>query len=401
MARTKSKAVAQPTLIVDNAPASVPAVQQQGGAVATATVDPIFAIIERLSKDKDFDVTKMERLIEMKERAEAQQARAEYDQSMSLAQAEMKMIRANKSNSQTTSKYATQAAIDKAIRPIYTKHGFALSTTTGDAPNPQDVRVLTTVSHRGGHREVYKLDVPADGKGAKGNDVMTRTHAVGAALTYGGRYLEKMIFNLAIAGDNDGNDAADPAERAKIWTDTAITHLNTTKPDKDALAKYATDNEKAIAWLKKNAPDEFARYQIAYSNAAEAAGIPKAEPKRGGTKAKPASPGASPHSDPEKGDQPEAKAATGTAPSGPVVTDVIDQNAAIDFGEFPSARAFLDFSSKWMAEPARTPAEAKQWEEKFRDKIKEYSEHKFAWIKESISDTIAVYSTVLAKEPPA
>lgn len=48
--------------------------------------------------------------------------------------------------------------------------------------------------------------MPADGKGAKGGDVMTRTHATGAAATYGMRYLLKMIFNVAIGeDDNDGN----------------------------------------------------------------------------------------------------------------------------------------------------------------------------------------------------
>ena len=48
--------------------------------------------------------------------------------------------------------------------------------------------------------------MPADGKGAKGGDVMTKTHASGAAISYGSRYLLKAIFNLAIGEeDADGN----------------------------------------------------------------------------------------------------------------------------------------------------------------------------------------------------
>ena len=47
-----------------------------------------------------------------------------------------------------------------------------------------------------------------NGKGAKGGDVMTRTHATGAALSYGMRYLLRMIFNVAVGeGDTDGNGA--------------------------------------------------------------------------------------------------------------------------------------------------------------------------------------------------
>jgi hypothetical protein len=49
--------------------------------------------------------------------------------------------------------------------------------------------------------------MPSDGKGAKGNDVMTRTHAAGSAMSYGMRYLLKAIFNIAIGEDDDGNAA--------------------------------------------------------------------------------------------------------------------------------------------------------------------------------------------------
>ena len=49
--------------------------------------------------------------------------------------------------------------------------------------------------------------MPSDGKGAKGGDVMTKTHAAGSAFTYGQRYLIKMIFNIAVGEDDDGNRA--------------------------------------------------------------------------------------------------------------------------------------------------------------------------------------------------
>lgn len=49
--------------------------------------------------------------------------------------------------------------------------------------------------------------MPADGKGAKGGDVMTKTHAAGSAMSYGQRYLLKMIFNLAVGDDDDGQKA--------------------------------------------------------------------------------------------------------------------------------------------------------------------------------------------------
>jgi hypothetical protein len=62
-----------------------------------------------------------------------------------------------------------------------------------------------------GHEKQYHIDMPADGKGAKGGDVMTRTHATGSAVSYGTRYLLKMIFNISV-GDDDGNGAGDTGE---------------------------------------------------------------------------------------------------------------------------------------------------------------------------------------------
>ncbi len=49
--------------------------------------------------------------------------------------------------------------------------------------------------------------MPSDGKGAKGGDVMTKTHATGSAVQYGRRYLLGMIFNITVSKDDDGNAA--------------------------------------------------------------------------------------------------------------------------------------------------------------------------------------------------
>ena len=45
-------------------------------------------------------------------------------------------------NPQTRSKYASLAAIDRALRPIYTKHGFSVTFDTGEDA-PENVSVDT------------------------------------------------------------------------------------------------------------------------------------------------------------------------------------------------------------------------------------------------------------------
>lgn len=134
---------------------------------------------------------------------------AAFNRAMHSAQGEMRRIGADAQNPQTRSKYLTYAKLDGALRPIYTKHGFSVSFNTQPGATPDVLNVLAYVSHEDGHTRPYMMPMPADGKGAKGNDVMTRTHATGAAASYGMRYLLKMIFNVAVGEtDDDGNGAS-------------------------------------------------------------------------------------------------------------------------------------------------------------------------------------------------
>jgi len=99
--------------------------------------------------------------------------------------------------------------------PIYTNVGFSLTFNTAPGAPEAHVRVTCNVAHRAGHVRTYMLDLPADGKGAKGGDTMSRTQATASALSYGMRYLLRLIFNIAVGeGDDDGNKAGAPAELA-------------------------------------------------------------------------------------------------------------------------------------------------------------------------------------------
>ncbi len=270
---------------------------------AAATIQPlepatILQVIARVASDPASDIEKMERLIAMQERMESRQAQVEYDNAMSDAQEAMKPIRANLENPQTRSEYADYSALDKVVRPIYARHGFSLSFDTGDGAPENHVRIICTVAHRSGHRERPRLDMPADGKGARGNDVMTKTHATGAAITYGKRYLLGMIFNLAVTRDDDGNEAsgedsdiegnAPPdalrdregkllshyaSDKAKTFAARAIESINLSA-NAQAVKDWRRENFKApkgsnvspLAWLEYHAPSEFNRVKMAYEN---------------------------------------------------------------------------------------------------------------------------------------
>ncbi len=190
---------------------------EESKALAQADTSEAQAMFERLARDPNASVEKIERLMALWERSEERKASALFNAAMSAAQQEMKPIATDATNPQTRSRYASYEALDRVLRPIYTKHGFALSFNTGDAPLPDYVRVMCDVSHNAGYSKPYKADMPADGKGAKGGDVMTKTHAVGSAMSYGMRYLLKLIFNVAVGeDDDDGNKAAGSQVREDV-----------------------------------------------------------------------------------------------------------------------------------------------------------------------------------------
>jgi hypothetical protein len=182
-------------------------VEQRKELAPASEASALIAVIERAARDPNVDIAKMERLFAMRKEIATEVAEAAFNQAMTECQSEMRAISADAENKQTHSKYATYAKLDKALRPIYTKHGFSISYDETDSPKPEHIRVLAYVSHTGGFTRTYRTDMPADGKGAKGGDVMTKTHAAGAAKSYGSRYLLKGIFNVAVGEDDrDGNE---------------------------------------------------------------------------------------------------------------------------------------------------------------------------------------------------
>jgi len=165
-------------------------------------------MVERFSRDPSVDVDKLQRLLDMREQIVQREREDRFSEAMAAAQAEVRAVTKDARNDQTRSKYATYVQIDRAIRPVYSAHGFSLSFDTQETERENMVRVLCYVRHASGFQQTYSITMPADGKGPRGNDVMTRTHATGSAVSYGMRYLVRMIFNVPeTEQDDDGNAA--------------------------------------------------------------------------------------------------------------------------------------------------------------------------------------------------
>ena len=157
--------------------------------------------------EKGADPDTLEKILNMQERVLDRQSEQAYAQSMVEVQMKMPAIIKNKTNDQTRSSYSDMGQILKQITPFYTAAGFALSFGNGNASEPNEVRVTCDVMHSQGHSKPYFIDVPIDMTGIKGNQNKTAVHGTGSAISYGQRYLIKLIFNLNTSDDDDGNAA--------------------------------------------------------------------------------------------------------------------------------------------------------------------------------------------------
>ena len=163
------------------------------------------SVIERAAADPNIDIDKLERLVAMQEASEIRQAEFVWNTSMAKAQADMTAVSVDSGNPQTRSKYASIGALDRAIRPHYTKHGFAVSFNEEASGNPAVLRMIAFVTCGAGTKR-YMRELPITAQGIRSQSMMTAIHANASAQTYARRYLLHMIFNLAWE-DDDGNAA--------------------------------------------------------------------------------------------------------------------------------------------------------------------------------------------------
>lgn len=195
-------------------------------APVVAKSNSMLSMIEQLMLNPDVSIERFNQAFEFYKKVEADAARKEFSADLIAAQAEMEPVRKDAHNPQTKSRYATFDALDRAIRPIYTKYGFAPTYHIEPSDKPEHIQVVLVLIHRSGHERHYSADMPADGKGAKGGDVMTKTHAFGSAFSYGKRYTLGGAFNVVTTERDDDGNSAGSADDASTITEAQQAELS-------------------------------------------------------------------------------------------------------------------------------------------------------------------------------
>lgn len=163
----------------------------------------LMAIIDRAVSSQNLDVDKLQKLLEMKERWDATEARKEFEAAISLAKSEIKPIAKKRKVDFTTQKgrthyqYEDLALVAEEVDPILGKYG--LSYRYRSQQNNKELTVTCIVSHRAGHSEETTLKADNDESGNKNT-----IQGIGSAATYLQRYTLKLALGLSAAKDNDG-----------------------------------------------------------------------------------------------------------------------------------------------------------------------------------------------------
>lgn len=182
--------------------------------VAVDQASAVLSVLEN-GLNKGLDADSLEKILSMQERVLDRQSQQAFYEALKVVQQVMPVIGKSRSNEQTRSTYADMEDILKVAPKVYTEHGFSLSYGTGDSPLPEHVRITADLMHTGGHSRQYAVDIPLDMSGIAGKVNKTKTHGTGSAITYGQRYLIKLIFNLNTGDDDDGNAAGGDTRSAK------------------------------------------------------------------------------------------------------------------------------------------------------------------------------------------
>jgi hypothetical protein len=209
--------------------------QPLAGNVIATDSSALLRVIERAAADPAVDAERLERLAAMYERAVAREAEAKFNAALVRMQPKLPVLHEcgtiPDAEGAVQATYATWEDTVDAIRPILARHGFSLTFKAG-RPSAGLLAVTGVLRHASGHSQEAELQLPADTTGNK-----NAVQAVGSTVTYGQRYVAKLLLNLTSRGEDDDGRAAGQS-RAEL---NAIADIN-------ALA----DKAAFLAWKRAN-----------------------------------------------------------------------------------------------------------------------------------------------------
>jgi len=199
-------------------------------APASAAMTPMQMLSAAIERGADMGL--LEKLMDLQERWQANEARKAFDEAIAQAKAEIKPVVRN-ATGHNNKKYADFAAIAREVDPVLGKYSLTYRFRSSQVDGK--ISVTCRIAHKAGHAEETTLFGPADTSGSK-----NAIQAIGSTCAYLQRYTLVLSLGLAAAHDDDG--AASGAavdvisdEQADILRDL----ITTTGTDLEQFLTYA------------------------------------------------------------------------------------------------------------------------------------------------------------------
>lgn len=222
--------------------------------------DIVMRVLERAVTQPEFDLERIDRLLDIKERWEALNAKKAF----AAAKVEFKktppQIFKNKHVGFGTTQYehATHDEVTTKISAALALHGFTHSWSVTQADNK--ITVTCTLLHVGGHAESVELSSVNDGSGGKNS-----IQAIASANTYLQRYTLLAVTGLSTSDmpDDDGKAApkeAPPELHNDVWVSLSDAVHGGTPELETAWRALSNDTRKIIV---THYADKWNEYKLA------------------------------------------------------------------------------------------------------------------------------------------
>lgn len=200
--------------------------------------EPHMRLIE-MAVNNGADITQLEKLMDLSERYEANQAKKDFNLSMSKFQSLLPVIEKNGVVDYSTAKgrtyyeYAKLEDIAHAIKPALKESQLSYRFTQKQSEGL--IKVICTVTHSSGHFETSELTSQADFSGGK-----DQLKAIASALSYLRRYTLTGSLGIVVGGEDD--DGANASEETKIES----------TPEEKVINQYSQDDfdKNYPKWMK-------------------------------------------------------------------------------------------------------------------------------------------------------
>jgi len=228
--------------------------KQQDALLVAAT--PIELL--RIAVTQNADLDRLQKLMDMQERWERNEARKLFVDAMSKFKAESIVILKDKVNKQYDSKYVSLGNLVSTVTPYLSKHGLS---ARWDINQKDGINVSCIITHAAGHSESVSISFPPDKSGSK-NPIQE----IKSAITYAKACTFESACGLASTDanvDDDGNGASatngELAEQVE-WIKNACNIDELKRLYKNAYEKFEA-NPTALKQIIKAKKDRLAEIQ--------------------------------------------------------------------------------------------------------------------------------------------